>query len=92
MVWEDHYDIMGLGRERHLADTEQIRVAYRTRSLMLHPDKLITDKTTEAEKERLDDRFKALNTANELLNDPKKRRGLRLCRRAADEASHEVRD
>jgi len=74
MVWEDHYDIMGLGRERHLADTEQIRVAYRTRSLMLHPDKLITDKTTEAEKERLDDRFKALNTANELLNDPKKRK------------------
>lgn len=74
MVWEDHYDIMGLGRERHLADAEAIRVAYRTRSLMLHPDKLITPDTTEEEKERLDDRFKALNTANELLNDAKKRR------------------
>ena len=74
MVWEDHYDIMGLGRERHLADAEAIRVAYRTRSLMLHPDKLITPDTTEEEKERLDDRFKRLNTANELLNDTKKRR------------------
>jgi hypothetical protein len=35
----DHYDVMGLGRERFKATVEQVQANFKIRSLMLHPDK-----------------------------------------------------
>jgi len=70
----DHYDIMGLGRERYKATADQIKVNYKRLSLQMHPDKCGVAQATEDEKEAIEARFKALHTASEVLSDSKRRR------------------
>ena len=70
----DHYDIMGLGRERFHATVEQVQVNFKIRSLLLHPDKCGIAQASEEDKEKLEARFKNLQTAFEVLTDPKRRR------------------
>ena len=70
----DHYHAMGLGRERHLCTEDDVRKKYKVRSLLLHPDKCGIAQASEEEKEAIEKRFKDLQTAFEVLTDPKKRR------------------
>jgi DnaJ family protein C protein 2 len=72
--FNDHYDIMGLGRERFNATLEQIEKSFKVRSIILHPDKCGIARASDEEKEFLEKRFKDLNTAYEVLTDPKRRR------------------
>ena len=65
---------MGLGRERHLASVDAVKKNYKIRSLLLHPDKCGIAQASEEEKEKIEKRFKDLQTAYEVLTDPKKRR------------------
>lgn len=62
-VAKDYYAILGISRD---ASPEDIKKAYRSRSLELHPDKHKGDK--EAER-----KFKEVNEAYEVLSDPKKK-------------------
>jgi curved DNA-binding protein len=59
----DYYATLGLDRS---ATTEQIRKAYRALARKFHPD---VNKSKEAE-----ERFKQINEAHEVLEDPKKRK------------------
>jgi DnaJ family protein C protein 2 len=70
----DHYHIMGLGRERFNATLDQINANFKVRSLLLHPDKCGIAQASEEDKEKLEKRFKDLQTAFEVLTDSKKRR------------------
>ena len=65
---------MGLGRERHLASVDAVKKNYKIRSLLLHPDKCGIAQASEEEKEKIEKRFKDLQTAYEVLTDAKKRR------------------
>ena len=65
---------MGLGRERFKATVEQVQANFKVRSLLLHPDKCGIAQASEEDKEKLEKRFKDLQTAFEVLTDPKKRR------------------
>ena len=70
----DHYHVMGLGRERFNATVEQVHANFKVRSLLLHPDKCGIAQASEEDKEKLEKRFKDLQTAFEVLTDPKRRR------------------
>jgi curved DNA-binding protein CbpA len=59
----DPYEVLGVSRT---ADADEIRRAYRKLAKQHHPDLNPNNKTAE-------ERFKALNTANDLLSDPEKR-------------------
>ncbi len=59
----DYYDILGLKRG---ASAEEVKKAYRTLSKELHPDKHKGDKAAE-------NRFKEVNEAYEVLNNPQKK-------------------
>lgn len=59
----DPYDILGIARD---ATPEQVRAAYRTLAKRHHPDLNPGDRAAE-------DRFKAINAANDLLADPERR-------------------
>ena len=61
----DHYDILGLGRERYKATEKQIKDNYKILSLKMHPDKCGVAQATEEEKEAIEQRFKALQLAFE---------------------------
>ena len=65
---------MGLGRERFNATVEQVQANFKVRSLLLHPDKCGIAQASEEDKEKLEKRFKDLQTAFEVLTDPKRRR------------------
>lgn len=78
---QDHYALLGLGHLRYLATEDQIRKCYRESALKFHPDKqaalLLSEETEEgkaAKKEEIDQHFKAIQKAYELLIDPVKRR------------------
>jgi curved DNA-binding protein len=60
----DFYKDLGVSRE---ATPDEIKKAYRKLAGQLHPDKNPSDKKAEA-------RFKAVNTAHQVLGDPEKRK------------------
>mgnify|MGYP004705242659 FL=1 len=63
MEFKDYYEILGVKPE---ASEAEIKAAYRKLARQYHPDK---NKDAGAE-----DKFKAINEANEVLKDPEKRR------------------
>ncbi|XP_058210436.1 uncharacterized protein LOC131322892 [Rhododendron vialii] len=78
---QDHYDLLGLGHLRYLATDEQIKKSYRETALKHHPDKqaalLLAEETEaakQAKKDEIENHFKAIQEAYELLSDPTRRR------------------
>jgi curved DNA-binding protein len=63
MDYKDYYKILGVERN---AGEEDIRKAYRKLAMQYHPDRNPNDKQAE-------ERFKEINEAYQVLNDPKKR-------------------
>jgi curved DNA-binding protein len=63
MDYKDYYQILGLART---ASAEEIRKAYRKLAMQYHPDRNPDDKQAE-------ERFKEINEAYQVLNDPQKR-------------------
>lgn len=78
---QDHYALLGLDHLRYLATEEQIRKSYRETALKYHPDKqaalLLTEETEAAKlakKDEIENHFKSIQEAYELLIDPIRRR------------------
>ncbi|EJD43768.1 DnaJ-domain-containing protein [Auricularia subglabra TFB-10046 SS5] len=63
------YDVLGVPAT---ATPEEIRKAYRRRALQTHPDRLGPNPTPE-QKQQAEDRFRKVNAAYEVLNDPENR-------------------
>ena len=63
MDYKDYYKILGVERN---ANEDDIRKAYRKLAMQYHPDRNPNDKQAE-------ERFKEINEAYQVLNDPKKR-------------------
>jgi curved DNA-binding protein len=63
MDYKDYYQILGVSRS---AGNEEIRKAYRKLAMQYHPDRNPGDKQAE-------ERFKEINEAYQVLNDPQKR-------------------
>ena len=61
---KDYYQILGVAKN---ADSDAIKKQYRKLARQLHPDKTKGDK-------KLEDRFKAVSEASDILSDDKKRR------------------
>ncbi|XP_071692285.1 uncharacterized protein [Rutidosis leptorrhynchoides] len=81
VVQQDHYALLGLGHLRYLATEEQLKKSYRDTALKHHPDKqaalLLLEKTEsakQAKKDEIENHFKAIQEAYEVLMDPVKRR------------------
>ncbi|KAJ0859387.1 putative transcription factor MYB-HB-like family [Helianthus annuus] len=78
---QDHYALLGLGHLRYLATEEQIRKSYRETALRHHPDKQAalllgeeTEAAKQAKKDEIENHFKAIQEAYEVLMDPTRRR------------------
>jgi curved DNA-binding protein len=63
MDYKDYYQILGVSRN---ANADEIRKAYRKLAMQYHPDRNPDDKQAE-------ERFKEINEAYQVLNDPQKR-------------------
>ena len=63
MDYQDYYKVLGVSRD---ASAEEIRKAYRKLAMKYHPDRNPDDKQAE-------ERFKEINEAYQVLNDPQKR-------------------
>jgi len=64
MEFKDYYKVLGISKE---ASDQEIKSAYRKLARQYHPDLNPGDKLAE-------DKFKAINEANEVLGDPEKRK------------------
>jgi len=64
MAFKNYYDTLGV---QTTATQDEIKQAYRKLSIKFHPDKNNGDSF-------LEDMFKSINEANEILSDPKKRK------------------
>src|SRR5207249_3713880 len=64
VTFRDYYETLGVGRN---ATQDEIKKAYRKLARKHHPDVNPNDPSAE-------EKFKALNEANEVLSDPEKRR------------------
>ncbi|KAM7267413.1 hypothetical protein ACFE04_009579 [Oxalis oulophora] len=80
-VQQDHYALLGLGNLRYLATEDQIKKSYRETALKYHPDKqaaLLLAEETEAakqtKKDEIENHFKSIQEAYEVLIDTVKRR------------------
>ncbi|GMJ14357.1 ZUOTIN-RELATED FACTOR 1a, gonidialess A/Zuotin related factor A1 [Hibiscus trionum] len=78
---QDHYALLGLSHLRYLATEDQIRKSYREAALRHHPDKLAnlllaeeTEAGKQAKKDEIENHFKSIQEAYEILIDPVKRR------------------
>lgn len=71
---QDHYKLLGLGKERWTATDDDIKKAYKKVVLIHHPDKKMTAKTTEEERAQNDAYFTCIKKAFEVLSNPAKRR------------------
>jgi DnaJ family protein C protein 2 len=78
---QDHYALLGLSHVRYLATEEQIKKSYREAALRYHPDKqaalLLAEETEaakQAKKDEIENHFKSIQEAYEVLIDPVKRR------------------
>ncbi|KAF8370014.1 hypothetical protein HHK36_017112 [Tetracentron sinense] len=78
---QDHYALLGLGHLRFLATEEQIKKSYRDTALKHHPDKqaalLLAEENEaakQAKKDEIENHFKSIQEAYEVLIDPVKRR------------------
>ncbi|GBG67891.1 hypothetical protein CBR_g1010 [Chara braunii] len=89
---QDHYKLLGLGHLRFLATEDQIKKAYREVALKFHPDKqasLLLEQTSQSardsKRQEIDDHFKSIQEAYEVLIDPVKRRIFDSCDEFDDE-------
>ncbi|XVF24559.1 hypothetical protein REPUB_Repub13aG0138600 [Reevesia pubescens] len=78
---QDHYALLGLSHLRYLATEDQIRRSYREAALRHHPDKLSalllaeeTEAAKQVKKDEIENHFKSIQEAYEILTDPVKRR------------------
>lgn len=71
---EDLYALVGLGEERYLASDKMIKDAYRKVALDKHPDKCGAALKDPAERLKIEEHFKHIQEAYEVLSDPAKRR------------------
>lgn len=69
MTTKSYYDILGVGQD---ASDDEIKKAYRQLAIKWHPDKHAQD--TEAQKKIVEDKFKDINRAYEVLGDSDKRK------------------
>ncbi|KAL3824773.1 hypothetical protein ACJIZ3_020802 [Penstemon smallii] len=78
---QDHYALLGLSHLRYLATEDQIRKSYRETALRHHPDKQaslllaeVNEVAKQAKKDEIENHFKAIQEAYEVLIDPVRRR------------------
>ncbi|MBA3899511.1 MAG: J domain-containing protein [Bacteroidetes bacterium] len=64
MEYKDYYKILGVGKK---ATQGEIKKAYRKLAIKFHPDK-------NPDNKEIEEKFKLINEANEVLGDPKKRK------------------
>lgn len=70
----DHYGALGLATKRYLATKEEILEKHRWLTIALHPDKRGVAQVDAVEAERIEQRYKAVVTAMEVLTDKARRR------------------
>ena len=70
----DHYRMIGLSQLRWQATEKQIKDAYRRACLVYHPDKCMAEAEDDEEKQQIEEYFKRVQLANEVLSDKAKRR------------------
>jgi len=70
----DHYGALGLATRRYLATADEIKEKHRWLTIALHPDKMGVAQVSEAEAERIEQRYKAVVIAMEVLLDKGRRK------------------
>lgn len=68
---KDYYKILGI---KKTANNNQIRKAFRSLARQYHPDQMRSKELTDKEREKMDQMFRDINEAKEMLMDEEKRR------------------